>query len=135
MVLSSYLTSGPSSQVVRQAGWYWWNHGAPHWVLLHQCRGDNILLGQDYIEDDEREENHEKKTHSCETQFWYIDVLSLIYLIIFGLINWNITENFFTFPLFHWHCMKLNWNICLSEETNVQYIYVNMYISLVEIWN
>ena len=38
-------TSGPSSQVCRPAVSYRRNHGAPHWLLSHQCGGDNLLWG------------------------------------------------------------------------------------------
>ena len=49
--LKKYL--GPSSQVCRPAVRYRRNHGAPHWLLSHQCGGDTLLWGQDIAEHEE----------------------------------------------------------------------------------
>ena len=45
-------SAGPSSQVCRPAVSYRRNHGAPHWLLSHQCGGDYLLHSQDTLEVD-----------------------------------------------------------------------------------
>ena len=48
IVISTGLYLGPSSQVCRPAVRYRRNHGAPHWLLSHQCCEDTLLHRQNY---------------------------------------------------------------------------------------